>query len=381
MIVFTKDINPNKLRMAYNNDVIRFYSDSTATALSCDVTIGSSLTLTLYPDPAGQFFFNFMAYVQALINTRNFEDTVQTAITGSSPAAFLYDVTAGTYLDSDVTLGITLDGSTDPDTVTHNLAWLAGVQQWGDSGDYTVNDLLLLLPLQEGSANSYYAKYWQGYPFDLGFYSRNNSMSLTNETNLLSLAINAPGYCTRLFLSDGRTNETLEDLLPLTQGHNLLRLQAQGDGAGTGKFISLEKMPYKTGVYLKWLNAMGGYSYWLFEDTYAIDRSTKDLGGIDRDNANLEDSFGRTAQIGRQSQDTLKIVAELLTENERTLVQGLLDSPKIYLFTGQPFARNGSRDWIEVGLKTTSARIKNPREALTNFTFDIELPVRYSQTL
>jgi hypothetical protein len=184
-----------------------------------------------------------------------------------------------------------------------------------------------------------------------------------------------------MVFSNGDDDETLEDILPLAEGYNTLRVMQLDTEADTDKFISLHKVPYKQGVYLKWLNALGGYSYWLFEDTYSIDRSTKQLGELDRDNDNLEDTFGRSIQIGKESQDSLKIIAELLTEDERRIVEGILDSPKIYLFTGKPFAQNGYRDWIEVSLKTTSARIKNPRQPLTNFTFDIELPMRYTQTL
>lgn len=189
------------------------------------------------------------------------------------------------------------------------------------------------------------------------------------------------GPVCRLFFSDGRTDETLEDLLPITEGRNNIRFKTTSLNQHTYKYIHLDKVPYQCGVYLKWLNKYGGYSYWLFEDTFAIDRSTKYTGEVDNDNANPEDAFGRVLQMGKESQDTIKVTAELINPEERTVTEGLLDSPKIYLFTGQPFARNSYRDWVEVTLKTTSARIKNFRQPLTNFSFDLELPQRYTQTL
>lgn len=157
-----------------------------------------------------------------------------------------------------------------------------------------------------------------------------------------------------------------------------------------GKIIKIPQFRYTAfgmeyafhyGVYLKWLNKYGGYNYWLFENTYSIDRSTKYTGELDRDFANLEQMYGRTSQIGKESQDSMKIIAEMLNDDERRIVEGILDSPKIYLFTGKPFSRNGNRNWIEVSLKTTNARIKNSKQPLTSFSLDIELPQRFTQTL
>lgn len=435
MIVFTKDINAAKLRMAYNNDVIRFNSNIATPADFCDVTIAPATTVRLYPDPNGQFFFNFKPYASALINTKNFEDTLVPTLTAGSSRSFVYSAASSVFMQRKVTLAITLTDKTT-DTAIYTLSWLAGVQQWDNAIDYAVNDLLVLSPPDTAAADSYFIKYWQGYPFDVSFFTDQTSVGLYNQTNLLSQQFAVTGYGDRLVFSDGRTDETLEDIVPLAEGFNKLRLvhkrprftpildvgitpwigrdiatignistlstattvssatMATNIGATAtfdtsalllytevSKYITLHKVPHQCGVYLKWLNALGGYSYWLFENTYSIDRSTKQLGELDNDNANLEDTFGRTLQIGKESQDTLKIVAEMLTPQERTVVEGILDSPKIYLFTGKPFSRNNNRSWVEVTLKTTSARLKNPRQPLTTFTFDVELPTRFSQTL
>lgn len=439
MIVFTKDINAQKLRMAYNNDVIRFKSNIVTPGASCDVTIGTDVAVRLYPDPQGMFFFNFKPYASALINTKNFEDTLAPTLTAGSSRSFVYSAAGGVFMQRKVTLTVNLSDTTT-DTGTYTLSWLAGAQQWDNVANYTVSDLLLLSPPDKAAADSYFIKYWQGYPFDISVFTTETSVKLHNQTNLLSQQFALTGNGDRIVFSDGRTDETLEDILPLSEGFNKLRLVHKKPKFGTpvyavigitpwrgrdiaatatlstlsttvtttttntalainvggsatldtsvftllvdvSKYITLHKVPYQCGVYLKWLNALGGYSYWLFENTYSIDRSTKQLGELDNDNANLEDSFGRTIQIGKESQDILKIVAEMLTPQERTVVEGILDSPKIYLFTGKPFSKNTNRDWIEVVLKTTSARLKNPRQPLTTFTFDIELPVRFTQTL
>ncbi len=391
MINFLQSINTPKLRMAYNNDVIRFQTSNDSLPVSCTIQDSSNdINVTIYPNPQGEFYFNFKPYVSALINTQNFDDTMEPNIQGDDADSYVYDFTSGTYTQRNITFTVTYDDATT-ENVSYTLSWLAGVQQPTSIYNFKTDDLLLLSPFKKDSANSHYLKYWQGYPFDIPFYNTSayvnpltgkKSLLITNKTNLLSYDFSTTGSCFRAVVSDGRTNVTLEDLLPLTEGFNELVCTTRTlTFVAKEKYLTLEKVPYSCGVYLKWLNAMGGYSYWLFENTYSIDRRTKHIGEIDRDNNNLEDTFARVATLGKDSQDTIRVIAELLNEDERGIVEGILDSPKIYLFTGKPYSQNGHRNWIEVSLKTSSARLKNPRQPLTNFTFDLELPERYTQTL
>ncbi len=381
MINFLQSIDTQKLRMAYNNDIIRFYGNNALQAVSCKIyDTFLKINATIYPNPQGQFYFNFKPYVSALINTRNFDDTTEPNIQADVPSSYIYNFSNGTFTQRNITFKIEYDNDTT-ESVSYVLSWIAGVQQPNNYYNFRLGDLLLLSPFKKDSANSYYLKYWQGYPFDIPFYTSNSAIEIVNETNLLSAEFSVIGYGDRLIVSDGRTNVTLEDVLPLSEGFNQLRFIKNTLPGQYDKYVTLEKIPYQCGVYLKWFNAMGGYSYWLFENTYSIDRSTKHIGEIDRDNSNLEDTFARVATLGKESQDTIRVIAELINEDERGILEGILDSPKVYMFTGKPYSQNGHQNWIEVSLKTSSARLKNPRQPLTNFTFDLELPERYTQTL
>jgi hypothetical protein len=380
MIQFSKDLNLNKLRMAFNNDVVTFWSTGSLLPLYADVII-SSQALRLYPDPENRFYINLKPYVQALMNTRNFEDTLQPSIAGGFAGDYIFDFTAGSYLDTDVKFTITLSDNTTETFTAHTLTWFAGVEQLNDYNTLLKTEPLVLSPFKRHTANHYYLKYWEGYPFDLSLYCPGTVINLKNDTTLLEQDFDVAGKVSRIVFSDGRTDETLEAFFPLTEGHNSIRIMASAEATVNDKFLTLEKIPYRHGVYLKWLNKYGGYSYWLFEDTYSVDRSTKQLGELDRDLNNLEDSFGRAIQMGKESQDSIRVIAELLTEEERVVVEGLLDSPKIYLFTGRPLSQNGRNSWVEVSLKTSGSRIKNARQPLTNFTFDLELPQRFTQVL
>lgn len=403
MIVFSNPLQQDRLRMAYNNDVIRFYSDNPVDFDYCELilhgidAIAPRVVVNLYPNPQGHFYFNFKPYVIALINTGNFEDTLQPQLNGNDNSSYIHNVSQGLFLQKTVTLTYKKNnGEPAGEDGLYVLDWIAGAEQFNDRHYFSKNDYFVLSPLKKNSGTHYYLKYWEGYPFDIAIYSKEEKVHLYNATNLLGAQFTVPlpprvtpsfnmpgmpGPVSRLFFSDGRVNETIEDVLPLVEGYNKVWLKKSTTALRSDKQLFIEKIPYQCGVYLKWLNKYGGYSYWLFENTYAIDRATRQMGELEKDNENLENAFGRTLQIGKESQDSIKVIAELLTEDERTIVEGLLDSPKIYLFTGQPFARNDHRDWVEVALKTTGARLKNFRQPLTNFAFDLELPMRYTQML
>lgn len=379
-IVLVNTIRENELRMAYNNDILRFYSDDTDADPTHATITGPGLSITLYPGPDGMFFFNFKPYVTALINTRNFEDTLETDLLTTDPQTFIYDYTDGTYLSKGINVKIFLDDDTF-DVAGYSLAWIAGAQQIGENNPLSKPSFYMLSPFSIEGNDRWYLKYWQGYPFDVPFYIEPDAAIRLNNltTGLSEEFIQEDGYVKRLFFSDGRTDECIEDILPIAEGINQMVITS--DLIEGSKYLMLEKAPYACGVYFKWLNKFGGYSYWLFENTAAIDRAGKSLGELYNDYNNLFDTHGRTLNIGQQTQDTIKVVAELLTKEQMKIVEGIIDSPKIYLFTGQPFAQNDYHNWTEVTLKTGSVRVKNFKEALNNIALDFELPERYTQTL
>lgn len=366
--------------MAYNNDTFLFYSDS-LDASSADITIQESLVLKLYPNPSGVFYTNLRPYIAALINTQNFADIILTDLQTGIPESFVYPSNEGRYLRATVDFKVIQnnENETYTDSTSYDIAWLAAVQQHGNFRVVRKQDFVILTPLTTNTTNKWYVKYWEGYPFDICIYNNRRGIKLKNTSNLIEDEFTTEEECSRLFFSDGRTDTTLEDFIPLNTGTNNLQITRENDS--NYYEVTIDKAEGCSGVYLKWFNAQGGYSYWLFEKTYAIDRTIKELGELERDFENLENSAGPTTQIGRQVQDTLKIVAELLTPAQRNIVQNLLESPKVFLFTGTPYGRTSYKDWIEVSVKTNSVRIKNPREELTNFAFDIALPERYTITL
>lgn len=378
MIIFTKDIPTDKLLLAYQNNVVEFYSDNVLLPTKATVTIGSSIK-TLFPSPNGKFYLNFKEWITSLINVDNFKDDLQTDI---STSGFVYDWTNKVYLNNVISFNITLSDTT-VETITRDVKWLSAYLQLEDYKlKYPISASLInpvvLSPFKDKANQSCYLKYWEGYPFDMTIYTGvSSSILVENLTNLLSETFAISTKVNRLVVDDGDTNLTVTNTLPLMAGFNTLKLTSNS----LSYFVNIEKVVDNCdGHYIKWFNEFSGWNYWLFAKGNR-NRKTKDLGELANDFNNLEDTISPTVQIGKTSNDVIQVTTDVINSDENTVLQSLLDSPKIYLFTGQPYAKANYNDWLEVSLNTNDVRIVNAKEKLNKFNLTFELPQRNTRTL
>ena len=372
MIVFTQDIATDKINNAFNNNVIKFSSNSSEVALNSDVIINGQV-VTIYPTPDGSFYFNFREYVTGLVNANEFKDLVNPILDPLDDTTFTY-LGSGYYV-APITIRINFANNTN-ETTFRNVPFLNSVEQIETyKRNVTQNGSeLVLLPLYPNTTNKYYAKYFEGYPFDVSFLQIDvNDIELTNNTNLLDYTFDFKGFITRLFFSDGRIDESINDLLPIALGRNEI--------SWLDKFLILDKEDVCGGVYVKWLNNYGGYSYWLFPNYATRSLSAKNIGEIDNDFNNLTETFSRVSQIGMNANERLVVSSDKLTNEAFNLLRTILTSPKIYLFTGEPFSQSDANDWMEVKLNTNNTRTRNPKNQANEIILDIDLPDYYTQTL
>lgn len=376
MIIFTKDIPTDKLLLAYQNNVVEFRSDSVLTANKATISIGTSVKTIFSPD---LFWYNLGKWIKEIINIDNFADDLQVDI---STNGFIYDCTSKSYLNTLMTFNVFLsDGSID--TITRDVKWLSAFLQPEDYKlKYPISASLInpvvLSPFEDKANQSCYLKYWEGYPFDMTIYTGVSSSILVNNiTNLLSNSFVITTKVNRLVVDDGDTNLTITNTLPLMAGYNTLKLTSNS----LNYFVNLEKVVDNCdGHYIKWFNEFGGWNYWLFAKGNR-NRKAKDLGELNNDFNNIEDTISPTVQMGKTSNDVLQVTSDVINSDENTVLQSLIDSPKIYLFTGQPYAKANYNDWLEVSLNTNDARIKNAKESLNKYNLTFELPQRNTRTL
>ena len=384
-IVFTKDISESKLLMAYNNNVVRFSSDSGLVPLSAQI-IGLGIDNRLYPHPNGSFYFNFKDDVVAEIITKNFSDTITTNVIDGDTNSFTYDCADGCYLEGAVTFRINFTDDSFEE-ITRTLHFIAGAEQLED---YKKNEVLfstsvfcVLSPMQDATNNTSYLKYWQGYPFEFSFYNKNfdtaPDFTLKNRQNGLTNDFNSKSKVSSFYICDGDIDTTSSEVLPLVNGLN--ELQFLVDDVNQDINLVIDKVDSDCGVYIKFLNKYGRFSYWLLSKNNFRNRSSKYLGEIENDFENLEDTTSPTIQIGKAGDEGLKCATEKLNESEKLIFEGIIDSPKIYLFTGERFAKADLTDWMEVRLKTTSFPVKSQSKKRYQYFVEFDLPARITQTL
>jgi hypothetical protein len=383
-IIFSKDISQNKLLTAYNNNVVRFSSNTTLTPLTAQIT-GLGIDVLLYPHPNKSFYFNFKDYITAEINTKNFADDLIYNLVSLDPNTFTYDVSDGCYLEGVITFKINFTNNTSEST-TRNLSFIAGTEQLEDYKKNEIlfqsNRIIVLSPVASRTNNTTYLKYWEGYPFEFSFYNRGfptAAFTLKNNSTGLTYDFNSKSKVTSMFLSDGRTDVTLEDFLPLVIVQNDIQFSINGVDQNINLII--DKADSDCGLYVKFLNKYGRYNYWLLSKNNYRNRSSKYLAELENDFENLEDTTSPTIQIGKVGDETIKCATDKLNENEKLIFEGIIDSPKIYLFTGERYAKADLTDWIEVRLKTNSFTVNNPKKKRYQYFVEFDLPARITQTL
>ena len=371
-LVFTKQLAPDKWLLSDNNNIIQFTDDvTTRTILYADFTVGTETPSRVYADPNGVIWYNVRENVSARLN--DYDDTLDfNTITPADINTFFLNWDK-VYLNHTIAINIVFtNNETLAATTTSNF--LLGVEQTEDffKGVTVKNkDIVVLSPLKDNTNTRSYLNYWEGYPFDVGFTRKiSDSTNITTIENLstqqTSPTFSITNIISRLVFSNGTTNITIEDHLPLGTGLNILQLDANTQ-------LEINKIEATCGTYIKWLNQYGGFNYWLFATSSRAIR-TRDRGTINNDFNNIEDSVSETRSLGRDASEQLTVFYENLNDNDIRLLKGMIQSPKIYLYMGERYTPRALQNWIEITLPNKNMDLNNFRNRVPNGTIIIDLP-------
>ena len=373
-IVFLKQLDNTKVNLAYNNNLVKFYSSSSFTPVNATITIGSNV-VTLFPDPNGVFTYNFKDLITTILNVDNFKDDLNPDL----DISYVYDWTDKISLTDDIVIEVLLSNDST-ETNTTNITWLSAFVQLRDwkrtypATELLTTDVALLQKKNNTDLYDYHLNYWNGYPFDITVYGNNNEIEILNLSNV-SNGIYQLDNISRLVFSDGRTDTSIENDITLQEGFNNLYFDTFFN-LNLNK--SVDHCP--NGIYLKWINSFGGWNYWLFNRGQE-NLKTKELGALNNDFNNLEDTISPLVSLGKTSESAIKVREQRIKEYDKVMLSDLLDSAKVYLFTGLPFSQNTFNDWIEVNLSAGTFVLENPRSDLYRLDLTIELPTNITRTL
>lgn len=142
-----------------------------------------------------------------------------------------------------------------------------------------------------------------------------------------------------------------------------------------GKRIAVNKGTCKTGVYVKWLNLLGGWDYQLFEyrAEYAIDVTQTYV-----DRLVLDYSTQNATQdvLSKTGVNKIKIGKEAASAEEMQGLAGMLTSPKVYMLLDKA----SPQEWQTVIVDAKSATLYDTKDWFGDFEVTIKLPALNIQT-
>lgn len=396
-ITFFRNPSTSKFLNAFNNNIVQFRSVTTGlTPLSATISFGGSSVITLSPtffNVKYNFQYNFKELFKTLVNTNNFRDEIHgtsfftaadTDLTNTPVPTFEYIYPDNkVYRDVVITFKITFtNGNTEEATQQYRIMRSIVQMENYRAGLLNENngDTSMLLPHTRSKRNEYHVTYWEGLPFDIPIYSgTNKSMNLTHEGNQQTVPINLRKGVNRFFISRGDTNLSYENIMPLNMGLNKLVFTYTGPAEQDDIVVWVNKKEGVCGPYLKWFNSLGGWSYHLFQEK-EISRRTKSVGEF---SSNYED-IGRTHEIsvnmGMRSSDVIRCYDVNLTDDEKKVINTILESPKIYRYLGLPTQRVAARSWLSTTLKTSSETIKEAKRHAYDVVLDLNKSNREQMT-
>ena len=374
----SKSISTTNLLNSYNNNAIEFTSDAIPggeTIEKANINIGGyDFEIT----PINNVFkFNFREISGVLVNPNNFTDDILPILIAADETSHILDDTTNTYLSVLVTYTITFSDDT-VDVLGETYKFLKSVEQLEQDhvGVITgTNGMYALTPFQELTNNTYNVTYFEGFPFDIAIYLKTpGTVTVLNQTNLLTYDFPMPNTINRFFFSDGRSTITIDDFLPLVDGLNELKLTIGADII----YINVNKISSEDGHYLKWLNQYGEWNYWKFNCYNERSRKTKDLGSYFNDFEDVADTLNPEIGIGKTSTDSLILLTEKVEANDQTVLNGLFESPKVYYFIGERLSQVNSKSWINTRVTNTKVTTVNWKKKTNSYKVKISLPSRYT---
>lgn len=135
-----------------------------------------------------------------------------------------------------------------------------------------------------------------------------------------------------------------------------------------------------SGVYLKWLNPKGGYSYWLFDHVYTEEIKSKSLGQIVNHYDDRRTAMAREHSLGKEGQGAVTIATNATYDYMRE-VSTITVSPEVYLYTEDRLYATKTSGWLKVGLKSGTKDVITSKNNSQGLKLTIELPERYTQRL
>lgn len=360
---------PTGIYPAYNDSFIHFTTSLTGTTeATIEIENVNTKPFLIYPNLNGCFIFNLKELVKSRFNKNGFDDPYTTY-----PSEWGKSI-EGSYLTQNINItdyGVGVTGTTN----SRSYEFFKSVKQI-DEVVYNNNCQILN---HSNNGVDYNLTYFEGYEFsfDLQRVNKDNTVQIKNLNNelLSDVLVASRTDSFRLYIDKSSSNWSTSNYLPLSDNVNRLEIYENNTFKTN---LNLKKVPAKCGVYIKWFNNDGGYSYWLFDEYYKTTTKAKKLKSVNTNSFNnVNDGLvAPSTLIGKEVSETIK-VKSTIDDKEAELLKSLIASPSVQMYTSQtPYV---SGKWLNVEINDTYT-ISNKR-ALNQAKFTIELPNKITARL
>ena len=129
------------------------------------------------------------------------------------------------------------------------------------------------------------------------------------------------------------------------------------------------------GVYMKWLNHKGGYSYWLFSPAYTIGESTSAVDEMPME-VTTQAAIGNQMPTAYQGAKTQTIRATGLSEWQLEHVQEMAKSLYVVQYLGEHNTSFTTYDkmWQRMHIASSSVTLVDTKKKIYNVAFNLVLP-------
>ncbi|MFI8379624.1 hypothetical protein [Leeuwenhoekiella sp. NPDC079379] len=357
---------PQPINPTYNDTYISFSSDLVGNN-QAKIKI-QGFEFSIIPNLQGVYHFNLKEIVKGL-----FESSFQDGDFLPSIGYKISDLTLFKTFDFEVSV---YNDEGDEENIQVEYSFNKSVKQFGE--DVFQNDVQLLNHTLNGY--DYNLTYFEGYPFDITVQNLNdNSGDLTfknKNSNQVSEAISIDNGTTRIYLDKGVDNWSITGFLNIPDLLNKLELYVDDSFKVN---LNLKKVTSKCGVYLKWFNKDGSYSYRLFDEFFKDETSANSLDevGVNSFQNINSNSTGNLKILGKEGARELQLKTRV-NQTEVYQIKDIITSPQVQMYSSnKPFT--GGK-WLNVTVSTRGINISN-KKASNEVAITVVLPQLNTQTL
>lgn len=316
---------------AYNDSWIIFSSDLTDNfKAEIEISLDSLFENThlIYPDSDGNYYFNFKEFIKVYFNQFKFEDYNYDEALAVNVAQTL------TGILKQLSFIITVYNDTTDESDSDDILFVKSVRQIGEN---LYNTSVFFALTQRTSEDIYNAIWFYGFPFTLDLINVDSEVELmdikNNSTTDSVEDVDVSDDQIRLNVDLSNENNWIdESFLTFREGINEIELTDASDDSSLLK-VYINKITKCKGIYLKWLNRYGGYSYYLFDEFYTDNLSGKTIDTFAKSEfKNIEDLIGTEINIGKNAARSINAKARY--ENDYLeMMQDLIISPSVQMYS------------------------------------------------